>query len=218
MNEWIFVAQTLFLLACTLGAYRLGREAMTVWITLQMLSANFFLLKQVPLFGWEVTSCDAYIVSAMVGNNLLQDRYGKKFARIVVMLSWCALFAFAGCAHFHSLFEGKGESLYSILVQSYTWAVLSSSLISLSMQWLDIQLFGWVKEKYPKLSLGWRVLFSIMFIQLLDTTLFTYIALAGTHHHLTHVIVFSYAIKLIAAGLTIFPILCIKPSKEHACL
>ena len=81
MNELIFFAHVLISVALMLGALRFGRVVLVAAICLQEVLANLFVLKQVTLFGLEVTCSDAYAIGSIIGLNLLQEFYGKERAR-----------------------------------------------------------------------------------------------------------------------------------------
>ena len=50
-------------------------------MTVQALIANLFVLKQIHLFGMEVTASDGYAIGSLLGLNVLQEFYGKKEAK-----------------------------------------------------------------------------------------------------------------------------------------
>ena len=58
MNEALFFVQVIVVMLFALIALRIGKEALTVWVVLQALLANLFVMKQMSFFGFEVTCSD----------------------------------------------------------------------------------------------------------------------------------------------------------------
>ena len=89
MNEALFFIQIFFTLLFVYGALKLGPSALVAWVTVQALIANLFVLKQIHLFGMEVTASDGYAIGSLLGLNVLQEFYGKKEAK---QATWICFF------------------------------------------------------------------------------------------------------------------------------
>ena len=89
---------------CRDGDGRLGKEAVALLAVLLAVLSNFFVLKQISLFGWTVTCSDAYVIGHLMCLNLLQQEYGKESARRSITLSFCAMLIFALLSQIHLLF------------------------------------------------------------------------------------------------------------------
>ncbi len=71
-NEILFLSQIIIIALVTLGALRRGSEALVAWVCLQTLLSDWFVTKQMLLFGLEVTCSDAYAVGTILGINLMR--------------------------------------------------------------------------------------------------------------------------------------------------
>lgn len=202
MNELLFFTHLAIALLFLWLSTRLGREALISWIVLQPLLANLFVLKQVELFGFHVTSSDIYAVACALGLNILQEHYGKESAKKSVMLCFYALVFFVAMSLLHlayepSVYDTTNDHYRSILGTSPR-LVIASILSFSSVQWFDVQLFGYLKRK-SSLSLYARNIISLASSQFMDTLLFTFLGLWGHVDKIFDIIIVSFVIKLIIA-------------------
>lgn len=197
------------ILICTINifAIRWSKQAMIATMAIYGILANLFVLKQVTLFGMQVTSSDVFVVGISLGLNLLQDKYDKKTAQNAVWVSFWGL------------------ALYTLLSQVQLWytpntldiahnhfcallslaprlaiAALTSYLVS---QTIDVQLYGLLNKKLSNRFSLIKNYASIATSQLVDTVLFSIIGLYGLGFNLWNIIIFSYLIKLIAITLSV---------------
>lgn len=198
MNHFIFILHNLTIAAITLIAARLGKVYLTGLIALYSVLANLFVLKQITLFGLEVTSADVFIVGISLGLNLLQEKYGKQAAQNMIWISFSALLAYTILSQFqiwylpNALDQSQAHFLALFkLSPRLTGASIISYLVS---QTLDIDLYAYFKNNYISITIS----------QLADTIIFSLVGLAGLGYNLIHIIVFSYIIKLIAIILSTF--------------
>jgi uncharacterized PurR-regulated membrane protein YhhQ (DUF165 family) len=77
LNESVFFLQVVLIIAFSLLALKRGSAALTTWITVQALLANLFVLKQITLFGLNVTASDGFAIGSLLGINLLQEYFSK---------------------------------------------------------------------------------------------------------------------------------------------
>jgi uncharacterized integral membrane protein (TIGR00697 family) len=82
--------------------------------------------------------------------------------------------------------------------------VIASFISYLITQFIDIQIYGFLKEKTEGKYFTLRNYFSLSLSQLIDTILFSFLGLYGIVAQISDIIVLSYSIKL----LTIF---CMSP-------
>ncbi len=201
LNEWLFALHIISIFFFTLGALRLGKEALCAWICLQALFANLFVLKQITLFGFHVTASDVFAVGGILGLNLMQEFYGKKGAQKATMACLYCLLLFAALSKIHLLYI---PSCVDVTHPSYT-AILDPAprlfLASLTtffiVQKIDIKLFSKLKSSMSTSPFAIRNLISLCTSQLTDTVLFTFLGLYGMVFSLFDVILVSFLTKVI---------------------
>ncbi len=207
MNEVLFLAHIFLVLGFVWGALRLGKEALTAWIALQAVFANFFVLKQTLLFNFNVTCSDVFAIGSIASLNLLQEYYGKETARKAIWISFFAMLFFAFTSQVHLLYAPSPsdtahpafESLLSVTPR-LLFASLASFLI---VQRTDVGLFSLLKRGLPRAPLALRSGISLCATQLLDTVLFTYLGLYGLGFALTDIIILSFLLKLLIILFTL---------------
>lgn len=201
MNEIVFIAQTLLIIGFALGALRLGRSALIAWVAIQALIANLFVLKQITLFGFDVTASDAFAIGSLLGLNFLQEYFTKDDAQKATWVCFFCMIFFTLVAQLHLLYQ---PSVHDLTQPAFT-AILSQSprllLASLSVffivQQIDIRFFAFLKEKLPAVGFAVRTGIALTFSQLLDTCLFSFVGLYGIVASVFDVILMSFAIKLL---------------------
>lgn len=205
-NELIFTLHVGTISLATLMFGKLGKEALTAYISLLFVVANIFVIKQIELFGWQVTSADAFIVGISFGINLLQEFWGKESARIAILISFsCSLFYMIVTQfiilYTPSSYDASHQSLTNIM--AYTLRITSASFISyLITQFCDMHIYGWIKKATNSKYFLLRNYFALGSSQLLDTILFSVLGLWGIVSNLGHIMIMSYAIKIIAIAMT----------------
>lgn len=199
MNELLFFLHLLIVFAFTLGALRMGGQALFAWTSAQALFANLFVLKQMHCFGLTITCSDVYAVGGMLGLNLLQEYFGISRAKAAARFCFFLLVFFAAMAKIHLLytpaaFDTTHEAYKAILTAAprLLFASLASFFI---VQQLDIRLFGWIKQRFPLSPLFARNTLSLLTTQLLDTVLFSFLGLHGIVENTLDIIVVSFLIK-----------------------
>jgi len=206
INELIFFAQTMLVSAAVLGALVLGREALIACISLLFVLANLFVVKQITLFGFEVTAADVYVVGAVLGFNLLQEYFGKKIARKTI---WISFFVSLVCVVMSQLHLGYIPNAYDATQGAFTQilGVLPRLLIAsfathIIVQYFRLFFYGLLKKRYGSRHLVSRHFVVTTIEQIIDTGLFGFIGLYGVVHALTDVFVVSFCIKLVAIACT----------------
>ena len=104
MNELIFFAHIIVVMSTVLGALLLGEQALVALVALCGILANVFVVKQVTLFGLEVTASDVYMIGAVCGLNLLQEFYGRQSAKRTIKVSFMLMFFYLILSQLHLLF------------------------------------------------------------------------------------------------------------------
>lgn len=207
MNEWIFLSHVLLSVGFVLGALRLGKEALIASIALQAVLANLFVLKQMTLFGMQVTCSDVYIIGSMLGLNLLQEYFGRSLVSKTIWISFFSMLLFGIMGQFQlfyapSLFDSTHSS-YVQLLDAQPRIVFASFTAYLLVQQLDMQLFGWLRKRFTALPLSVRSAISLLACQLCDTIIFAVLGLYGIVESVPDIILVSFAIKAIIICCTI---------------
>ena len=199
MNELIFFTHIALMAFLLLFALKKGKECLIAFVCLCSISANFFILKQIELFSLSVTSSDVYAIGAVFGLNLLQEFFDKKEAKKAVYISFFTLLAFLIFTQFHLKYlpsqADQTDASFARLLHLSPRIILSSLLVFYLSQRIDLFLFGLLKKAFREKWLGLRMLFSQTAAQLLDTLLFSFLALWGEVENLFHIIVLSFSIK-----------------------
>lgn len=208
MNELLFFTQALCIIAFALIFFRLGSAALTAWVVMQAVVANLFVLKQVILFGFEVTASDAFIIGSLLGLNLLQEFFGQKEAKKATWACFFFLFFFAIVSQIHLLYEPSEHDFahrsFDVLFSPSPRLFLASILSFLFVQQFDILFFAFLKKKAAGMGFASRAALSLVLSQLLDTVFFSFVGLYGLVASLVDVMIMSFVIKIIAISLQTF--------------
>lgn len=205
-NELIFIAQSIILSLFALLALRLGKAALVAFISVLCVLSNLFILKQITLFGFAATCCDAYTIGVVLGLNLLQEYYGKHMAQKAIVTSFVLLVCYTGMSFMQLAYVPNVHDLaqphFAYILSSMPRITAASLLVYLFVQYVDSLLYAWLRTLLQGNYLVARVWFSLSITQLLDTVLFSFFGLYGLVDNLFELICISYAIKLIAIALT----------------
>lgn len=208
MNELIFVFHLLLIVGFGLGTLRLGSHALMIWIVLQAILANLFVLKQITLFGFNATCSDVFAIGSILGLNLLQEYFGKERAQKTVSICFYFMVFFAVMSQVHLLYSPSifdaTQSSYKAILTAAPRLLFASLFTFFLVQKIDVRLFNLLKLKYQKASLSLRSFFSLIVTQLIDTVLFSFLGLFGLVESIFQIIAISFVIKLLI-------LLCLTP-------
>jgi queuosine precursor transporter len=204
MNSIVLCLHITTICGLTLLALRCGIEIMIAWLCLLAIAMNLFVLKQITLFGLNVTPSDALTVGYLLGLNLIQEFFGRTVARKCV---WVTLFISCGfvlLSQIHLLyipnqFDLKHSHFVSLFypMPRLFFASLFSFLI---VQFFDLAFFGFLRKKTEGKYLVARTTVALLLSQTFDTLLFSYLGLYGLVASVPHIIYLSLAVK----GVVIF--------------
>lgn len=204
MNEFLFVLQTFLIISFAIAALKLGKEALTAWVAIQALVANLFVLKQISLFGFQVTASDAFVIGSLLGLNLLQEYFGKESAAKATWICFFFMAFFAIAAKVHLLYEpgefDSSQTAFLTLLSPSTRLLLASMSVFFIVQQFDVLFFNFLKLRLPHLSFAVRAAAALVVSQFLDTLLFSFAGLYGIVASIIDVILLSYMIKLLVIG------------------
>lgn len=221
MNELLFFCHILVLLACLLGTVRLGKQALLIAFALQMILANLFIAKEITLFGLNVTATDMYTIGSIFTLSCIQEFYGKVEARKMIWTGFSFLILVGLMVKFHLLYKpsvGDTTHFAYLTIFSSTPRIIIASLgTAFLADRIDINLYAFFQKKLPLIG---RFALSTLIAQFFDTLLFSFAALYGSVSNITHIIFFSYLVKVVAIAIIApFMILAKKlVQKEHHAL
>lgn len=200
MNEFLFIFHLILVIGLTLGALRLGKEALIVAIAVQAILANLFVIKQVQLFGLNTTSSDVFAIGSVVSLNLLQEYFTKQSAKKALWLCFFSLAAFALMAKIHLLYRPSSfdtsQAAFLTILSSAPRLLFASLASFFIVQQIDLRVFAFLREKLKTHPLLYRNLISLILSQVLDTFLFSFLGLYGLLDALFEVIMMSLILKL----------------------
>lgn len=201
INEFIFIAHVFCSVGLMLGALYAGKEALVCAFAAQAIFANLFIFKQAVFFGLTVTCADVYMVSGVVGLNLLQEYYGKEITQkaifIGILLSlWYLIMAFFHVQYVPASIDNSAEH-YQVLLAHAPRVILASHVVAFIVQHLDCFLYGRLKLFFAGGNMALRNLISISITQGLDTVLFSFLGLYGLVESMWDIIVMSFVIKFV---------------------
>lgn len=201
MNEFIFFLQLLLIVGFALGALKLGKETLTAWVAIQALIANLFVLKQITLFGLEVTASDAFAIGSLLGLNFLQEYFERKDANQATKICFFFMLFFALVSQLHLLYLPSSydttQTAFLTLLTPSPRLLIASTSVFFIVQQVDIRFFASLKKAFPNLSFAWRTTITLILSQFLDTVLFSIAGLYGVVASLIDIIAMSFLIKMI---------------------
>ncbi len=205
ISEIIFVIHASFISICALISLALGKHALVTFVCVQCLLANFFVIKQTTLFGFNVTCADAYTVGAVIGLNLLQEYFGKEITKKTIFINFFILVFYTIISQIHLLYTPSeydtAHQYFAPLLQFMPRIMVASISVYLFAQLLDYALYGFLKQTLNNKHLVLRNYTSIALCQFIDTILFSFLGLYGIVHNIWDVIIVSYSVKLLAIVL-----------------
>jgi queuosine precursor transporter len=202
LNTIIFLLEIFFLFLATRFSLKRGEDFLAALICLQAVFANLFVLKQISLFGLEVTAADSFSIGTVISLGVFQEFYGKEKAKKISMISLYSLVFTLIISQLHlfltpSIHDTMQPSYIKIFGTSPRICIASLLAFFLSQR-ADIAIFAFLKNRLIKAPLAIRSGISTACAQLLDTLLFTFLGLYGIVHHLFDVFIFSLCIKVIS--------------------
>ena len=183
-------------------AIRLGKGALYTAFSIQLITANLFVTKEVSLFGLSVTPTDVFTIGSLFTLTAVIEHYGKAAARRAIWIGFFFLLFFGVMSEVHLLylpshFDTKHDAFKAILGVTPRIVVVSFIAALLSDR-CDIGLYAFLKKK---LALPLAFVIAALISQFLDTAIFTYGGLRGEMHNLSNIFFFSYFVKCASIAL-----------------
>jgi len=201
MNEFLFFSQIFLVAIFALGALRLGKEALICWVVIQALIANLFVLKQITLFGFDVTASDAFAIGSLLGLNFLQEYFSKEDAKKATWVCFFFMIFFTLVSQLHLFYKpstyDSAHAAFETILSPSPRLLLASMSVFFIVQRIDILFFKFLKVRLPKASFALRSTLALIVSQSLDTVFFSFAGLYGIVNSVIDIILISLAVKLI---------------------
>ena len=201
MNELFFFLHTIITVLFVLGAFAISKEALIACICIQGVFVNLFVVKQITLFGLDVTSSDVFAVGGVLGLNLLQEYFGSKIVKKTIWISFFLVFFYVVMSQLHLLYVPNAfdttHNFFKGILQFMPRITAASLFVYLLVQRLDCFLYGFLKKIFQSKYFVVRNIFSTFSSQFIDTVLFSFLGLYGIVGSITNVIFMSFAIKVL---------------------
>lgn len=184
----------------SLFCLRLGEKALNSWLCLVAIAMNLFVIKQINVCTLEVTSTDALTIGYFLGLSLIQEYFGTQAARRHVFLSFACSFGFVLLSLVQLLYKPNhldmSHHLFVSILKPMPRIFIASIISFLLIQLVDITIFQKMRERFSGKWFTGRVGISLVISQVLDTIIFSYLALYKLIPNLFDVMIFSLIIKL----------------------
>ena len=204
MNELIFILHIVSLAIFILLAAMHSKQAVVAISVIQAVLINLFVTKQITLFSLSVTPTDAYSLSLFFTLNVARELFGKNFAKKLIVINVLSLLFFVFASIIQVWYEPSphdvSQEAFKMLLGSVPRIFISSVVCYYVSQYLDYMLFGYFRGKS---SFTVSMVLSLSISQLLDTVLFSIIALYGVVYSITTIILVSYFVKMLALVLLV---------------
>ncbi len=185
-NEVVWLLFIIFDLSTALLAIRLyGKVALYAIVIVNIILCNLQVLKLVELFGFTMTLGNIAYGSVFMATDLLVECYGKNEARKAINLSFYALVFVTVSLQFTINYTPSAHDINHPamlqLFQCIPRVTLASLVAYMLSQYHDVWAFSWWKQKTNGKHLWLRNNASTIISQLIDSTIFTFIAFYGVY-------------------------------------
>ncbi len=200
-NELIFAVHATVIMAALAGACWYGKEALIALICLCGVLANLFVIKQITLFGFDVVSTDVFALVGLVGLTFIQEFFGQAAARKTIIINFALLFFYLVMTSFHlwyapNIFDVT-QAHFAVLLAP-TFRIIAASATAYLISQASLLFLTGISSSFTQGKyFTARTLLSVALAQLIDTLLFSFLALYGMVHAIGHIILVSYSVKLI---------------------
>jgi uncharacterized integral membrane protein (TIGR00697 family) len=206
MNEWIFFGHTIFVALVVLAASRFGKDALIALSVTFWLITDLFVMKQIVLFGFNVTSSDAFVIGGSLITALITENWGEQTAKKSVYICFSILILFALLSLIHNAYIPSSYDTthhhFQSLLTPIPRIVFASLAAYITSQLISVSLITFLKKKTQGKFFALRILSVIIFSQIIDTLLFGFIGLYGIVSSLFSIMAISFFMKMIALFIT----------------
>ena len=206
MNEWIFIGHTIFVALVVLAATRFGKDALIALSVTFWLITDLFVMKQIDLFGFNVTSSDAFVIGGSLITALITENWGEQTAKKSVYICFSILILFALLSLIHNAYIPSTSDTthphFESLLTPIPRIVFASLIAYITSQLISVSLIAYLKKKTKGKLFALRIFSVIIFSQIIDTLLFGFIGLFGIVSSLFSIMAISFFMKMIALFIT----------------
>lgn len=218
MNEWIFVLQISVVVGALFWAAKIGKEALIALSVILSVFANFFVLKQMLLLGWNVTCSDAFAIGSIFGLNMVSQAYGRDVAKKTIWISFFGMLFYTAISQIHLFFDPSSHDTsqvhFASLLNTAPRLLMASLATFFIVQQFDVRLYGFFQKKLSRLSWQTRSTFCLLISQAIDTVLFSLLGLYGIINDLFSMMIVSYLVKCAVIALTSIGAIFFNPLKK----
>ncbi len=208
MNELLFFAHCFIAMGSVVFALKLGRQALISLFVVYCLLSNIFIVKQIDLFGFHATAADIFTVGATLIITLLQEYYGSQITKKAIFTSLFVSVVYIIFSQFHLWYQPNiFDTNHNHFVALFSLAprIVVSSLF---VYWLTQHCACFCSSFLQSTSLKKYFLvrtYAVLFLtQLIDTVLFSCLALFGVVENIWSIIFVSYSVKVVVTIFAVF--------------
>jgi queuosine precursor transporter len=206
MNELIFLLHIITVVGFTLLGLRLGKFALMSLVSLEAVLANLFVVKQMNIFGFNATCADVFVVGSVLGINLLQEYFGEQASSTALRASFFVMFFYLVMSQIHLLYMPNSfditHGFFQGILKFAPRIIIASILAYFIVLFINNKLYAFLKNRLQGRYLFLRNFISIVFIQLLDTIIFAFLALYGIVGSIWQVIFISFVLKVLVISVS----------------
>lgn len=206
-NELTLITHSVLIGLFAIYAVKLGRGALTAFMAVCWVLGNLFVLKEATIFGLNVITADPFAVGASISITLLSNYYGKKAAQNGIAIGFFCSFFFMIMAAIQLAYIPNAHDFahphFTALLEKMTRIIATSFFVAVIAMQLNLSLFEYLKRKLGDNFFGVSSFIALTTSQILDTALFTVLALYGTVQSVSSIILFSSIVKVAAIAISI---------------
>jgi queuosine precursor transporter len=204
INEWIFLLHAIFIMSVVAAATRLGQHVLVATLAVFGVLSNLFIAKQITLFGFNVVSTDIFSIGGILGLIMLQECWGQLAAKKMIVINVFILNMYIVLCFFHLWYLPNSfdntHFHFAALLPQMPKIIIASFIASTAGQVITMYLSMFFSKILKGNYFAARTIATLSISQLVDTTLFSFIALYGVVHSISHIIFVSYTIKLLVSA------------------
>ncbi len=211
-NELLWLAMLLANFLLIIFAYKLfGKWGLIMWIPVSVIVANIQVVQTVKLFGLAATLGNIVYATSFLVTDILSENYGKQEAKKAVWIGFFSLISMTLLMNLALYFKPLEGDEFSLITHEATSTIFKlmpriavASLIAyLLSQRHDVWAFHLWKKRFHKENQLWlRNNLSTMVSQLIDSSVFVFIAFYGVFETavLFEIFITTYFLKWIVAA------------------
>ncbi len=205
-DEFLFILIAVIDLSVMLCMWRMGRRWLELFIILNYIFANIFVLKFTTIFGVETTVGAVFYAAIFLGTDIVTEHFGKKAGYQLIWRSLFAVLAFTFAQQAVLLLSYTESSAATsqameVLFSAVPRITFASFMVFVFIQRFDIWLYHWIHKKTEGKKLWLRNIGSTFTSQFLDTIVFYSLAFYGVipMSILINLMVVTFIIKILIA-------------------